>query len=153
MIGSRKRICRQSGCDDIWLIIRRMRCDSVSCRKIHHELPDMLVPYKHYAAEHIEQVVSASDPIDVAVDEATLYRWRSWFRVWSVYAVGCLESIRLRYSLAIPVHKVSATAQSALQKIGHVVGASPGWLSRVVRPMGNAHLWVQTRSAFLSAEP
>lgn len=113
----------------------------------------MLVPYKRYAAEHIEQVISTSDPIDVAVDEATLYRWRCWFQSWSTYAVGCLESIRIRYSMDIPAQDSSNPAQSALQKIGHVVGEAPGWLSKVVRPIVNAHLWLHTRSAFLSADP
>jgi hypothetical protein len=153
VIGSRKRICKQSGCDDLWLIIRRMRCISESCGKIHHELPDMLVPYKRYAAEHIEQVVSTSAPIDVAVDEATLYRWRCWFRDWSTYAMGCLESIRIRLSLDPPVLVSSDPAQSVLQQIGHLVGEASGWLSRVVRPIANTQLWVHTRSAFLSAEP
>jgi hypothetical protein len=153
VIGSRKRICKQSGCDDIWLNIRRMRCVSKSCGKIHHELPDILVPYKRYATEHIEQVISTSTPIDVAVDEATLYRWRCWFRSWRAYAIGCLESIRIRFSLGHPVQVLSGPAQSALQSIGHYVGEAPGWLSQVVRSIANAHLWLHTRSAFLSAEP
>jgi hypothetical protein len=29
----------------------------------------------------------------------------------------------------------------------------PGWLARLVRPVANAHLWVHTRFAYLSAPP
>lgn len=133
------------------LIIRRMRC--VMCNKIHHELPDLLVPYKRYAAESIEQVISTSSPTHVAADESTLYRWRNWFREWAPYAIGCLTSIRIRLQLNDPVENSSEPAQTALQKIGRFVEETTGWLSRVVRPIANIHLWVHTCSAFLSKGP
>ncbi|MGB4509265.1 MAG: DUF6431 domain-containing protein, partial [Syntrophomonadaceae bacterium] len=43
VIGSRPRKCVNSVGERITLIIRRLRC--VKCQRIHHELPDMLVPY------------------------------------------------------------------------------------------------------------
>ncbi|WP_445349419.1 DUF6431 domain-containing protein [Desulforudis sp. DRI-14] len=46
VIGSRKRSCIDSLGDKIVLIIRRLGC--VACHRIHHELPDMLVPYKRF---------------------------------------------------------------------------------------------------------
>lgn len=48
-----------------------MRCGQ--CRKIHHELPDYIVPYKRYESECIEQVIDESDAATmVAADDATL---------------------------------------------------------------------------------
>ncbi len=59
------------------LIIRRLRC--CECEKIHHELPDILVPYKRYGNESFEVVVSGDNNHSVAADESTIYRLRSWF--------------------------------------------------------------------------
>lgn len=120
------------------LIIRRLYCKR--CRKIHHELPDFLVPYKRYDAESIEGVVSEPARSDVAADESTLSRWRAWFHVWAVYAVGCLQSIKERFKL--PVESPSKLPQSALRSLGRYVGDETRWLSRTVRPIVNSHLWV-----------
>jgi predicted RNA-binding Zn ribbon-like protein len=94
------------------LIIRRMRCEL--CKKIHHELPDLLVPYKRYGSESIEQVISTSSPTHVAADESTLYRWRNWFNAWTPYAIGCLTSISIRLQLDYPVENSSEPAQTVL---------------------------------------
>ncbi len=128
-------------------MIRRLRCES--CFRIHHELPDFLVPYKRYDAESIEGVVTEPPRTDIAADESTLSRWKIWFIAWAVYAQGCLNLISFRFNL--PVENSSDCSQSALQRLGQFVGTAGGWLSRVVRPIANSHLWRQTRSAFMSA--
>lgn len=130
------------------LIIRRMRCEC--CKKIHHELPDLLVPYKHYGAESIESVVHDSEPTYVAADESTLCRWRHWFKGWSPYALRALISIGYRLQLDMPELETSGSTQSTLQSIGQLVGESVGWLAKTVRSLVNINLWVHTRSAFLS---
>lgn len=107
------------------------------------------MPYKRYDAESIEGVVSEMDRMDVAADESTINRWRSWFLFWIVYAAGCLQSISIRFNL--PVENLSIPSQSVLYSLGRFVGDAVGWLGRVVRPIANSNLWVQTRSAFLSA--
>lgn len=126
-----------------------MRCEA--CRKIHHELPDILVPYKRYTAESIEQVSNEAEPIDVAADESTLYRWRRWFSEWAPYALGCLTSIAMRFHFDLPVEGSSDCPLAVLQSFGREDGKSTGWLAKVVRPITNIHLWIHTRSAFLSA--
>jgi hypothetical protein len=148
VVGSRRRVWYRSSGDQEKLIIRRLYCRQ--CERIHHELPDVLVPYKRYGAESIEPVVSDVEPADVAADDATLYRWRQWFEAWAPYAVGCLTSIALRFQLDWPVGNVSGSPLTVLQAIGRNEGISTGWLAKVVRPIANVHLWVQTRSAFLS---
>jgi hypothetical protein len=102
-------------------------------------LPDILVPYKRYDAESIEGIVSEPARMDIAVDESTIARWRSWFLAWTIYARGCLQSISIRLNL--PVENASALSQSALHSLGRYVGLASGWLSRVVRPIANSNLW------------
>lgn len=77
IVGSRKRVWYKSSGEKAKLVIRRLYCEA--CSKIHHELPDLLVPYKRYDAESIERALSASVRIDVAADESTLLRWKCWF--------------------------------------------------------------------------
>jgi hypothetical protein len=114
-----------------------MQCEN--CNRIHHELPDFLVPYKRYDAESIEGAVSEPVRLDIAADESTLYRWRIWFLVWSVHAQGCLQSISIRFNLT--VERASALSQSALQTLGRYVGDEANWLSRCVRPIVNINYW------------
>ncbi|UQZ82172.1 hypothetical protein SK3146_01329 [Paenibacillus konkukensis] len=148
VIGSRKRKLVDEGGDCRLLVIRRLRCKG--CRKIHHELPDCVVPYKRYESACVEQVVSESEvPSTVAADDATLRRWKIWFREQTVYLLGCLKSIAIRFHQD-PVEKTSVPSQSAHHPIGHVVGDASGWLARIVRPVANSNLWLHTRSACLS---
>jgi len=148
VIGSRARGYIQGSGEKVILIIRRLRCKE--CRKIHHELPNILVHYKRYDAASIEEVVTDQSPA-VAADESTLYRLRTWFAGWADYTVGCLVAIALRVRLS--VEEVSSSLQSPLERIGHYVGRETGWLGRTVRPIANIHLWTHTRSACLSEPP
>lgn len=130
------------------LVIRRLRC--VECRRIHHEIPDCLVPYKRYESSSIESVVSkGSESSDVAADDATLYRMRVWFNTLLPYLLSCLNAIAIRLGQD-PVEEPSVPTLSAHQRIGLYVGHTPGWPARIVRPIANANLWVHTRFAFLS---
>ena len=145
MISSRRRKYVTSQGFQQVLVIRRLRCDR--CDRIHHELPDILVPYKRYGREAIEPVVANEPALSVAVDESTIMRWRQWFAERADYFVGCLESIRIRFGHG-PVEAPSDLSLSMLQRIWHYVGDAPAWLARVVRPIANTNQWVQTRSAF-----
>src|SRR5699024_11238201 len=95
VVGSRRRTCRERSGKKNVLIIRRMWCKD--CQRIHHELPDLLVPYKRYTAESLEQIIDDRKPVDVAADESTLNRWLVWFQVWKFYVAGCLRSISKRF--------------------------------------------------------
>ena len=135
--GSRPRVWYQSSGERAKLIIRRLYCKI--CKKIHHELPDILVPYKRYDAESIEGVVSVPARMDIGADESTLARWRSWFLAWAVYAEGCLQSISIRFNQ--PVNHLSNHPQTALHSLGRYIGLTDGWLSRIVHSIVNSHLW------------
>lgn len=138
VVGSRQRVWYKSSGEKAKLVIRRLYCEA--CSKIHHELPDLLVPYKRYDAESIEGALSVPPRTDVATDESTLLRWKCWFLAWVVYAAGCLQAIANRTGL--PVISTSAEPQSALHVFGRLVGDAAGWLKRAVRPLVNSNLWV-----------
>lgn len=131
------------------LVIRRLRCSQ--CRRIHHELPDMLVPYKRYIGKSIEAALQKDPGLSAPADESTLQRWRGWFQEYAGYLVGCLTALGARYGIA-SVEGPSNLPESALQRIWRHVGEAPGWLARIVRPVANANLWPQTRLAFLSGQ-
>lgn len=148
VIGSRKRQRRSKSGQIQVLVIRRLRC--TQCRRIHHELPDCLVPYKRYESECVEQGITASSKsVDIAVDDSTLYRWKTWFLTLQPYLLGCLKSIAIRLGQD-PVEEPSVSPRSVHPCIGQYVGEAPGWLSRIVRTIANINLWLHTRSAFLS---
>lgn len=147
VVGSRRRACINGLGEKLVLIIRRLRC--VDCKRIHHELPDILVPYKRYVCESIEVVVSGNSNLSVTADESTIGRWRSWLLKLSDYFLGCLVSITSRYGRET-AGGVSSLPKSKLQRIWQHVGDAPGWLARLVRPVANLNLWLHARSAFLS---
>ena len=102
------RIMRLEGGRKRRFLIRRLKCSS--CGRLHRELPDCLVPYKHYAAEEIsgvlDGVVTPED--DDSADypcETTMHRWHCW-----------LEANRLRIN-RIPsagiLHRTSGIPDAA----------------------------------------
>jgi len=124
VIGSRKRKVIGSESETLILIIRRLRCGL--CRTIHHELPDIIIPYKRHCAETIEKIV-AGDNDGVCCDARTLCRIKAWWAACILYFESVLTSLREKYGIVFSV-------QSAPKEI--------------VRALVNAHLWLHTRSAF-----
>jgi hypothetical protein len=149
VIGSRKRKYIDDTGEHITLVIRRLRC--CHCGRIHHELPDILVPFKRHCSESIEAVITGNTKLTVAADETTLWRWRVWFQVMAKYFFGCLMAINFQFKKGKEAVEASIRlSQSALQRILYLVGDASGWLARVVRSIANLNFWVHTRSAFLS---
>lgn len=81
---SRMRIRKKEGGLKEHLIIRRLRCSS--CGSLHNELPDCLVPHKHYEAEIISGVLDGIvTPDDVDSEDyptfQTMLLWLKWFQM------------------------------------------------------------------------
>lgn len=79
---SRKRIRRKEGGHVEYLLVRRMFC--AHCHRLHVELPDCLVPQKHYDAEVISGVIEGVVTADDLDSEdhpcaMTMRRWIKWF--------------------------------------------------------------------------
>jgi len=146
VIGSRKRVLFQSGGERIKLMIRRMCC--LCCGCIHHELPDLVVPYKRYSSASIESALNREGILVVASDDSTIYRWRKWFQAvaWQLYSVLSALAIRSKR----PLEAQPEASDSLLRTFRQLTEKRPGWLSRVVHLVVNTNNWQQTRSAFLS---
>ncbi len=147
VIGSRRRKYINGLGHEIILIIRRLCC--TQCKRIHHELPDILIPYKRYGRASIEAVITGDAALTVSADESTLGRWRNWFSAMQNHFLGCLASIAAQLGKE-PEKETSRLSQSALTKIWDHVGNTAGWLARVVRPVVNTNCWLHTRLAFLT---
>jgi hypothetical protein len=73
-----------------------MKCSV--CGRLHNELPDCSVPYKHYGNEVIENVLDeVSTPEDSSTEdypcEATMHRWNHWLSANSFRIEGTLRSV------------------------------------------------------------
>ena len=126
VIGTRRRKFINTTGDKQTLIIRRLRCKD--CRVIHHELPDILIPYKRHCAETVENVVSGNED-NVCCENHTIRRIKEWWAACRLYFEGILSSLREKY--------------------GDVLSLEPA-PREIVRAVTNANFWIHTRSASLS---
>lgn len=115
------------------LLINRLRCRH--CQRLHNELPDCLLPYKHYTAELIEGVLD--DTFDVDSDtyptDMTILRWLKWFATNKLRIEGYLKAIQ--QSLFGLSEAALSSTESLLLKIQN---GGNGWLSTVVRIIYNS---------------
>lgn len=124
VIGVRRRQMIEScGTLEI-LIIRRLRCTVEICRKIHHELPDCLYPYKQHCAETIENIIDGKlDAVPCSTDEARKIGY--WWRTIYPYFLQVLLTLNTKYGTCFD-HSTSPRD--------------------VVRAVVNSHSWVHTHS-------
>jgi hypothetical protein len=123
VIGSRSRMVIDGGGTTQSITIRRLRCGT--CGKIHHELPDIVIPYKRYCAETIEKIIAGEEK-SVSCDGKAIWRIRAWWAACILYFESVMASLREKYGVEI---NVSAPKE-------------------IVRAVVNAHLWPHTRSAY-----
>lgn len=142
VIGSRKRIVLNSRGEKWVVVIRRLRCSE--CGRIHHELPDMLVPYKRYSSACIEAIVEGAGN-EISCENSSIYRIREWFGHIMEYVAGSLGAVAAKMGIEVEVKE-----ESAFQRITAYVGKEKGWLARTVRTIVNTNNWVHTRSAFMT---
>ena len=125
-LGRRKRVVINAEGNKEKLSIRRLRC--TICRKIHHELPDYVIPYKRHCVETIENIINGNTE-DVCCDFVTEYRIRSWWVSILLYFEKILASLKIKYEMEF-------SAKTAPREI--------------IRALVNSNLWVHTRSAMMS---
>jgi transposase-like protein len=75
--GKRKRHVIEQG-EKVWYFVQRLRCPV--CRKLFTLLPGNMMPYKHYAAPEIEQVLkkqeNPEEPLQYCeAKKGTIRRW------------------------------------------------------------------------------
>ena len=131
----RRRIKRSFGGTKCYLWLRRLIC--LECRRLHLELPDELVPRKHYSSEVIENVV---DGVSTEEDESTedypcvdtMKRWKDWMEKSQVQIEGWLRSVGERL-LGLGAELLS-TGDALLQKLRE---RGAGWLGICMRVIYN----------------
>lgn len=126
VIGIRDRGFIDSKGRRVILVIRRLRCQN--CHVIHHELPEIIVPYKRHCAKTIEKIVTGKSG-GVPCETRTIHRIRAWWAVCIVYFRNALASLREKYG-------VEFSKKPAPKEI--------------IRAVVNAHLWIHTRTAYMT---
>jgi hypothetical protein len=80
--------------------LRRMRCPS--CRKLHTELPDFILPFKRYAAQTIQETLDLRPDNCCAADDSTMRRWRKSFTRAHEAIAALLASYYMRMTGNVP---------------------------------------------------
>ncbi len=139
VIGSRKRnlICEDG--TKIILVVRRLRCKNELCNKIHHELPNIIIPYKRHTTMTYERAIEGTDHI-APVENSTLKRIRAWFKARADALIGGLLGTYVIVTNDFAVG-LSNLPQSILKRIRYFVGPDEGWLKRVVHIHVNNNKW------------
>ncbi len=124
MIGTRRRRFIQENGEKAALMIRRFRCKG--CGRIHHELPDMLIPYKQHIAATVEKIYSGNR-WDVCCDDNEIRRIYLWL-------------MRVFLPMAASLYSPQPTAQRVLLRRS-ISGSPPGWLSELVYRLVSENRW------------
>jgi hypothetical protein len=144
VIGSRGRSYVKTNGNTVRIVIRRLRCNEEKCNRIHHELPNTLVPYKRHCSLTIERAVTGIGLSTIYADISAVRRIRIWFRERLDYIYGELLHARSRLE-GFSEQYIKNPSVSKLKRIHNLVGSSPGWLKQVVRILVNNSRWLHTR--------
>lgn len=132
MKGLADRVRKKAGGEKIRYRIEVHRCTSENCGRSNRLLPDIWLPYKHYEAELIEDVVDGVirdadlDEYDYPC-EATVKRWKDWMDEMVTYAEGQIRAAAHRI-LDLP-DRFLAETESLLDKIQEKI--PQGWLKAI----------------------
>jgi hypothetical protein len=119
-------------------MVRRLRC--TSCNSIHTELPDFLIPRKHYTADVIESQLDKRRE-DCPADDSTIYRWHWYYQLFLPQVEAMLQKIWCDVN---QLHFPLLSSYSLLEKHRRF---GSGWLTTVTQMIVNANLWQPTRFA------
>ena len=133
------RVHKEAGGKKSWFSINRLKCTNKSCGKLHNELPDCMIPYKHYGSEIIEDVVvEVVGPDDIETEnypcEGTMKHWKWWMLHNEANINGQMRSM-LHRLLDFDITFLKS-GESLLKELKERI--SPGWLSVVIRFIYNS---------------
>ena len=129
-----KRVSKEIGGNNRWMLIERRQCTNESCHKTHRLLPDICIPYKHYEAGIIEDVIDGTLDEDALCEEnypcgSTLGRWRAWAKKFLQNAEGQIRSAA--YRILDLSDEFLRTGRSLLEELKERLDY--GWLSAAIR--------------------
>lgn len=135
--------------------IRVLECDNVPCpTKYHRELPNIIIPYKRFDAESIEDAIERDNSkTTVVADELTIRDWRKWFKTNAKNIIGALKSAASSIDGgedASPLANEKQDSQKPIETIKKLVGREINWLGETARILVNYSMWPFNRSYFLS---
>lgn len=77
----RRHIRKEVSGEKIWYWIPLGKCDNRNCGSMCRLLPDFMVPYKHYEAEAVsdvlDEVITEESPVDCPSIQ-TMRHWKAW---------------------------------------------------------------------------
>lgn len=128
------RINEKIGGKKDWLRIERRKCTNQSCGKTHRLLPDICIPYKHYDAGVIEDVIDGTLNEDALCDEIypcdlTVKRWREWAKEFLQNAEGQIRSAA--YRILDLSEEFLWSGRSLLEELRERLNY--GWLAAAIR--------------------
>jgi len=123
------------------IMIRRLICSirNGGCGRIHNELPDILVAYKHYASEVIENVIDGvSTPYDLTSEdypcEITMkQRWPAWISAnHDIFEAAARQINSQSEECCVSASDDGPSGFSVLRRKG------PGWLPKLLKAIYNS---------------
>lgn len=116
------------------MLIERRKCTNKSCHKTHRLLPDISLPYKHYDAGVIEDVIDGTIDEEALSEEynpseSTLQRWRKWAERLMMDLEGHMRSAA--YRILEMTEEFLNTRVSLLEGLRERLNY--GWLSAAMR--------------------
>ena len=123
------------------LVIRRLKC--LHCNRIHHELPDLIVPYKRYSSEVIECCICDKTE-SLPCELTTIQKLKIWYFFLESYFESTFEALKVLYEDYEDLQNEILMLQPLKNKRCH----PDGWLKKLVRIIVNLNRWVHTRFAF-----
>jgi hypothetical protein len=80
------------------LVIRRLYCPK--CKRLHHELPDCVVPYKRHCSETIEAIINGIRE-GLPCENRVIRRIFAWWERILPYYLGVVKSLSEKYALKL----------------------------------------------------
>lgn len=130
------RVQKQIGGERKIYMINRLQCTNGGCRKLHRQLTDGMIKFKHYAAEVIEDVIdgliSEEDGLKNPCD-GSMKHWRWWFLYNKEQIEGYLQSAWYR------LHGFDTGSGKQVGSLLDEIRENicPGWLGKVCRLVNN----------------
>lgn len=127
-----------------WLCIRRLVCTNEACHSMHRELPDMLVPHKHFETDIIAGVLDGLITPDTKgfedhPSEETIHQWHHWLRLNKDTMEGTLRS--KGYQLLNFSEKLLTTSVLLLERLRE---DTCDWLRIVLRFIYNSGVFLRS---------
>lgn len=115
-------------------LVRRLKCPV--CNRIHHELPNFIVPYKRYCVQVIEAAIEGKS-IDLPCYDNTIANFKRWFE-------SIVDKMTLLLRAGNSTNKDIPQNVSPLPFIKEMYGNANGWLAWAIVQTVHGIFWTRT---------